>query len=144
MLLLLAGPAWSAGLSDADTRALHDATKRYVETALASDWDAWASLLTADAIFLPPNGPAVKGRAAIRAWVVSFAGMARFTETPEEFAGKDGLAYGSGTYAYAMGPAARSQGADSGSWIKIYEKQNDGTWRIKRNIWNSGQAPPQK
>src|SRR5712692_2804416 len=97
MLLLLAGRAWSAGLSDADTPALQDVTKRYVETALASNWDAWADLLTPDAIFLPPNGPAVRGRAAIRAWVVAFAGMATFSETPEEFAGQDGLAYGSGT-----------------------------------------------
>jgi len=103
----------------------------------------WANLLTADAIFLPPNGPAVRGRAAIRAWVVGFSGMASFSETPEEFVGRDGLAYGNGTYAYSMGPA-RSQGADSGAWIKIYEKQGDGTWRLKRNIWNSSRLLPQK
>lgn len=142
--LLLAGHASPAGLSDADTRALNEVTKRYVETALASNWDAWASLLTEDAVFLPSGGPAVEGRAALRAWVVGFTGLATLTETPEEFAGRDGLAYGRGKYAYAMGPTARAQGADAGGWIKIYEKQRDGTWRIKRNIWNSGHSQPQK
>jgi hypothetical protein len=43
-----------------------------------------------------------------------------------------------------MGPAARTQGADSGNWIKIYEKQADGTWRLKRNMWHSSQPLPQK
>ncbi len=77
--LLLAGHASPAGLSDADTRALNEVTKRYVETALASNWDAWASLLTEDAVFLPSGGPAVEGRAALRAWVVGFTGLATLT-----------------------------------------------------------------
>ena len=58
--------------------------------------------------------------------------------------GRDGLAYARGTYSYTMGPRAPSQGGDRGAWIKIYEKQSDGTWRIKRNIWNSSRPLPQK
>ena len=143
-VLLLAGPAWSASLSDADIQAIRDVTGQYAETALAANWDSWADLLTADAVFLPPNGPAVEGRRLLRAWVVAFTGLASLIETPEEIVGRDGLAYARGKYSYTMGPNPASQGGDSGAWIKIYEKQSDGTWRIKRNIWNSSRPLPQK
>lgn len=144
MMLLLASRAWSAGLPEADARAIRELTKRYVEAALAGNWDAWASQLTADAVFLQPNGPAVEGRAAIRAWVVAFAGMASFTVTPEEIKGSDGLAWARGTYAFSMGPTARSQGSDNGKWLNTYEKQTDGSWRIKCHMWNSSQPLTQK
>ncbi|PYQ20472.1 MAG: hypothetical protein DMF81_18560 [Acidobacteria bacterium] len=144
VLLLLAGRAWSAELSDADIRAIREVTERYADTALASNWDAWANLLTADAVFLPPNGAAVEGRVALRSWIVAFTGLTTLTETPEEIVGRDGLAYARGKYVYTLGPSAPSQGGDSGAWIKIYEKQSDGTWRIKRNIWNSSRPLRQR
>jgi ketosteroid isomerase-like protein len=138
VLLQVAGHAWSADLSDSDVRAIREVTQRYADTAVASNWDAWAMLLTADAMFLPPNGAAVEGRVALRSWVLAFSGLSSLTETPEEIVGRDGLAYGRGKYAYTFGAHGPSQGSgDSGAWIKIYEKQKDGTWRIKRNIWNS-------
>ncbi len=136
-MLVLATRAWSSELSDSDVRAIRDVTQRYAKIALAADWDAWARLVTADAVFLPPNGAAVEGRVALRTWIVGFTGLASLIETPTEIRGCDGLAYGRGTYSYTLGPSAGSEGSDSGAWIKIYEKQSDGTWLIKRNIWNS-------
>ena len=144
MMLLFANAAWSAGLSEADTRAIRAMTKQYVDTALAGNWDSWTSMLTEKAVFLPPNGAALEGRAAIRAWVMGFAGMATFTAPVEEVTGNDKLAFARGTYSFAMSPTARMQGGDSGKWLTIYEKQTDGSWRILRNIWNSSQPLPQK
>jgi len=144
VLLLAASSGWSADLSAADASAIRDLTKRYVSTALAGDWDKWASLLTADAVFLQPHGTAVEGRAAIRAWVEAFTGMATFTATPLEVVGSDRVAYARGTFAFTMGPAARMQGAETGKWITTYEKQANGIWLIKRNVWNSDLPLPPK
>jgi len=138
-VLVLACQTKPPAISEADTAALRENVNRYVATSLAGDWDGWASQLTEDAIFLQPNGPAVEGRAAIRAWITAFAGMASFTATPVEIVGVSNVAYARGTYSFAMGPKAALQVSDTGKWLTVYEKQNDGSWRIKRNIWNSDQ-----
>jgi uncharacterized protein (TIGR02246 family) len=124
-------------ISDQDVAALRETVNRYVATSLAGDFDAWASLLTADAVFLGPNAPPIEGRAAIRQWVAGFAGMASFTATAVEIAGAGDVAWARGTYAFAMGPTAAMQVSDSGKWLTVYERQSDGSWLIKRNIWNS-------
>ena len=134
---VLACQAQPPEISDADTTALRETVSRYVATSLAGDWDGWASQLTEDAVFLQPNGPAVEGRAAIREWITGFAGMASFTAAPVEIVGVGDLAYVRGTYTFAMGPTATMQGSDTGKWLAVYEKQSDGSWLIKRNIWNS-------
>jgi len=133
----LARPASAAGLSDAETRALRDVTRRYVEAALAGDWDEWSTLLADDAVFLPPNGTPVAGRAPVREFMGGFDGMARFEAPIDEIAGGDGVAYARGRYEFAMGPGARLRGSDSGKWLTTYEKQRDGSWLIKANIWSS-------
>jgi ketosteroid isomerase-like protein len=91
---------------------------------------------------LQPNGPSLEGRAAIRTWVTAFTGMTTFTAMPEEIEGSDGVAYARGTYALTMSPTAKMQGSDAGKWITIYQKQADGSWRIRRNIWNSNSPLP--
>ena len=144
LLCLCAAAAPAADLSGADANAIRDVTKRYVSNALAGDWNGWASLLSADAVFLPPNGPAVEGRPAIRKWIEAFSGMATFTATPQEVVGTDRVAYARGTFAFTMGPTARMPGGDSGKWLTTYEKQANGSWLIKRNIWNSDSPLQQK
>lgn len=139
MLLLLGCQTRPAGISDADAAAIREITSRYNTTALAADWDGWANQLTEDAVFLQPNGPALQGRAAIRQWATGFTGMASFTSPVLEVGGAGPVAYARGTYAFAMGPTAQLQISDSGNWLTVYERQADGTWRIKRNIWNSSQ-----
>ena len=142
LFLLLACQPQSAGLSERDTAALRENAARYVSTALAADWDAWASQLTDDAVFLQPNGPAVEGRAAIRQWATGFTGMATFTAPVAEISGAGSVAYARGTYTFAMGPKAADQTSDTGKWLTVYERQADGSWLIKRNIWNSDRLLP--
>lgn len=93
-------------------------------------------------MFLQPNGPVLQGRAAVRQWVSGFAGMASFTAPVIEVGGAGSVGYARGTYAFAMGPTAAMQLSDRGNWLTIYERQSDGSWRIKRNIWNSDQPVP--
>jgi ketosteroid isomerase-like protein len=132
----------SAGLSQADTAMINDMVGRYVSTTLGEDWDGWATQLSEDAVFLPPNGPVLEGRATIRQWIPVFSGLASFTAPVSEVTGDGSTAYARGTYTYATGPKAAVQGADSGKWITVYHRQADGSWRITRNMWNSNSPPP--
>ena len=137
VLVVLAGPASSAGLSEADTRALRELTHRYVETALAGDFAGWARLLEEDAIFLPPNGEPVNGRTAIRDFMSAFGRAATFEAPMDEIAGGDGVAFARGHFTFTMRPGGKVQGPDSGRWVTTYRKQPDGSWLIHANIWNS-------
>jgi len=141
-LLALAGPSSAAGLTEADTRALRELTRRYVETALAGDFAAWARLLAEDAVFLPPNGEPVNGRMAIRDFMSAFGRAATFEAPIDEIAGGDGVAYARGRFAFTMRPGSSLQGSDSGRWITTYRRQPDGSWLIHANIWNSSRSLP--
>jgi len=143
VLLLLGCQPPPADITDDDVAALRQAVERYVQTSLAGEWDAWTALSSDDAVFLQPNGPAIEGRTALRAWIEGFRGMESFTATPIDIHGRGDLAYVRGTYAFALGPAAAVQMADNGKWVTIYRKQDDGSWRIVRNIWNSNEPVPQ-
>jgi len=142
ILLVFGCQSQPSGISEADVAALRETATRYVTTSLAADWDAWASQLTEDAVFLQPNGPVLEGRAAIRQWVTGFTGMASFSAPVIEIVGSGPVAYVRGTYAFTMGPTAAVQLSDTGKWLAVYERQADGSWLIKRNIWNSDQPLP--
>jgi uncharacterized protein (TIGR02246 family) len=139
IVLLLACQAQQPGFTESDDAAIRETLDRYVSTPLAGDWDGFASLVTEDAVFLPPNAPPVKGRAAIREWITGFVGVATFTAPVLEVMGDGALAYTYGTYTIATRPDAPSPASDAGHWLAVLERQSDGTWLIKRNIWNSDQ-----
>jgi hypothetical protein len=65
-------------LSEADIKKIDDVTQTAVNAALARDFATWASLFLDDAVVNLPNEPAVKGRAAIRAWLEKFPPMTEF------------------------------------------------------------------
>ena len=142
-LLLLGCQPPPAEITEDDVAALRQAVERYVQTALAGEWDAWTALSSKDVVFLQPNGPSIEGRTALRTWIEGFSGMESFTATPIEMDGRGDLAYARGTYAFAMGPTAAVQMTSSGKWVTIYRKQDDGSWLIVRNIWNSNEPLPQ-
>src|SRR5687767_8647479 len=56
-------------LATADATALRAALAAYLDAANAGDSAGWAALYTEDAVMMPPNSPAVEGRAAIESWL---------------------------------------------------------------------------
>jgi SnoaL-like protein len=65
-------------LLEVDLKKIDDATQTAMNAALARDFATWAALFLEDAVINPPNEPAVKGRAAIRAWLEKFPPMTEF------------------------------------------------------------------
>lgn len=135
--LLACQPSSGAPLSQDDVAAIHTATDRFVQTALAADWDAWAALSADSAVFMQPNGAAIEGRQAIRQWGAGFEGMTSYTSTVLEVDGRGDLAFSRGRYVLVLAPEAASHRADSGEYVTVWRKSSEGVWRISRNIWNS-------
>jgi SnoaL-like domain len=75
-------------LSAADLKNIEDMTQVAMNAALARDFAIWAALFLEDAVINPPNEPAVKGGAAIRAWLEKFPPMTEFKLQNEKVEGR--------------------------------------------------------
>ncbi|MGH7427720.1 MAG: YybH family protein [Candidatus Methylomirabilaceae bacterium] len=137
-LLLAVGCARGGPLSEADKSALRANDQKYAEAGLAKNWAAAAAMYTAEASFMPPNGPEVKGPAMIQAWWEAQPPISTFTLESQEIDGRGDLAYARGTYTMSFTlPGAPAPIQDRGKFLTTYRKQADGSWLITNDIFNS-------
>ena len=122
-------------------------------TKLAKAWEAAfnakdiakvASMYTDDAVVMPPNHEAVRGRANIEAFFKEMEG-ATLTLTPFESAMSGSTAHEAGTYQMSITPKTGPPTTDKGKYVVILKKGSDGQWRLSHDIFNSDMplpAPP--
>jgi len=106
----------------------------------ASNVDALVALYAEDAMLMPPNAPAAKGKAAIRELLTSMTAestaSALSLEIPTDpaTAGASGdLGWRSGTYSFKD---STGQAVDAGKWLEVWQRIG-GKWLIIRDTWNS-------
>lgn len=133
-----------AGLSDEDVAAIKASTEAYVQAVSSKDWIAVAALYTEDAVFMPPNQTIVQGREAIQTWMEAFPISTEFNLMAVEIDGHGDLAFVRGTLSITMA----SEGApepikETGKYIEIRRKQQDGSWLIAIDIFNSDLPLPE-
>ena len=132
------------GLSQTDVGKIDEATQTAMKAALAKDFATWAALFLDDAVLNPPNEPAVKGRAAIRAWLEKFPPITEFKLNHEKVEGREDLAYVLGTYTMTITPpGAPGPVKDSGKFVTVVRKQRDGRWLAAVDMFSSDLPPPQ-
>jgi uncharacterized protein (TIGR02246 family) len=135
--------AWTQ-LSDADRKGIQDVTDRWLKAMLNNDSVGVAAQYTEDAMLLPPNASAVKGRAAIEHFLGQFPKITSFKAPLVEMDGHGDLAYVRGTYEITvMPPGAKTPAKETGKFIEIRRKGADGSWLIQRDAWNPDRAPGQ-
>jgi uncharacterized protein (TIGR02246 family) len=138
----------AAGLSEEDVAAIEAIPDAWAEATLAGDWAAVAALFTEDGVFMPPNEPAVEGRAAIEAWTSTNFGLLTYTEfTSEalEIDGRGDIAYVRGRYEVTLMPEGAPEPIrESGKWVAIMQKQPDGSWLTLVDIFNTDQPLPEE
>ena len=139
-------PAQEVGqLSDEDIAAIRAGHEAWVQVLLAGDWAAAAALHTEDAVRMPPNTTAVRGRAAIEARLAEIIDtVTAFTVTSVETEGRDGLAYDWISYSITLRRVGMTEPiTNSGKGLVVWQKQADGSWQIHRVIWNSDLPLPE-
>jgi ketosteroid isomerase-like protein len=118
----------------ADPSVLSARTEAFEAALNAGDIDALVMIYTSDARLLPPNGEMTTGRDAARA---IFGGMidagisGDLTSIDAKVSGDMG--YDVGTYTLMDGDTV----VDTGKFIEIFHRGDDGEWRISNDIWNS-------
>ena len=127
-----------APLSEADITAIRAATATFVQHGRVRNDSAAAALYAEDGVLMPPNQPAVEGRAAIRAWLTAFPPMSDFSLTVIEIKGRGDLAYERGTYALTIAASGKTPAvSDHGKYLVIRRRQADGSWPITVDTFNS-------
>lgn len=111
--------------------------RQFEEAARKGDLDRLASLYTADAIALPPDGPLVRGRDSIKQMWGSIAQQiglkdVRLETVDLEQAGDTAYEVGEATLTVATGTAVVK--------FVVVWKNVGGQWRLHRDIWNTGAA----
>lgn len=119
--------------------ALEELRRSYMDGFNAGDADAVADLHTEDALHLPAGMPPVEGRSAIRELTASSLERmppgASFAFEPREVRIADG-------WAVERGVTEAADGFPSGKYAMLYEREEDGCWRIAWSITNSDAPPP--
>ena len=124
-------------LGDQDIAALRTLLDELVKTSLNRDWDGFVSLLTEDAVWLPPDQPIVAGRAAIREWLDSFPAIKAFQATLESAEGRGDFAWSRGIFDMTVEPQPGQRIAMKGKWSTTSRKRSDGSWLFASDTWNT-------
>jgi len=139
---LLAAPPPAAAGKDPGVIAVADA---YTAAVLKGDTAAIAALYTDDAIEMPPNAAAVKGKAAIeQLYKKQFSGgkISAFSLTHVDSRSSGDMGYDVGTYTQTMTPTGgTSSFQDTGKYIVLVVKSG-GKWRVRYVCYNSDNPPP--
>jgi ketosteroid isomerase-like protein len=141
---VVSSDAQTKGLSAAEQAKNKELTEAFSKAVVAKDYAAVAAIYAEDAVLNPPNEPAVKGRAAIRAWMEKLPPVTEFKAQFVQLEGRDDMAYVLATYTMTLAPpGAPAPVKDSGKYVEIRRRQPGGRWIVTVDIFNSDlPAPP--
>lgn len=148
LLILLATilAACSAAESADDVEAAVEAAfQEYAASLEAGDADRWAALWTEDGVQMPPGARVNQGKETILTGLRGALGAFSFSDMQinvQEVQTAGNWAYARGLYTVTYLP---HDGSDpipiDGKFMSIFQKQDDGTWKLHRDIFNSNVGP---
>jgi ketosteroid isomerase-like protein len=124
-------------LGKEDVATLEQMFDTVVRLIRAGDWAGWAALYAEDAVLHPPNGPAVRGRAALREWGEAFPPVEALDFSNVQISGEGHLAYGTSGYALTI----KGQPPDTGKQLGVFRRGISG-WQVVAVSFNSDLPVP--
>ena len=123
-------------------RTIDDNNARYIAALKQGDAAALAAFYTSDGVVMNPNMPAWRGADGMRQGFAGF--LTRFAVIDAKLATQDVIitpwyAIERGTYQWTLHPktGAGPDVSDNGKYLTVWELQDDGSWKISRDINNS-------
>ncbi len=132
--LLLLVSACSPKVNDpADIAAIKKSMDDYVKAVNAGDAGAVAALMTDKTVYADVNVPVAVGAAAIRTQSQAYFDHFKFefSAPVEDVRVAGDLAAARGTWNVKLTPKATGMASisDAGTWIVVFARQNDGSWK---------------
>ncbi len=125
-------------VDDFNSASIEAMTTNNIETVLTFYAD--------DATQLPNNGEAIKGKENIKAEMEKMMAMGMkmkdvsFTTVEVDAVGD--LGYEIGNYSMTIEMAPMGEMKDEGKYIALFKKQQDGSWKVYAEIWNTNSPAP--
>jgi uncharacterized protein (TIGR02246 family) len=130
-----------AGTRDpaADRQAIAAATAQFQAAENAGSVDEFRSFFADDLVMMGPNSPPVTGgdtvAAQMRVFHEKFAVQVEYNS--QEIVVSGDWAFDRGTERYTLTPKAGGAPIQkSGNYLYLYQRQEDGSWKQSRVIWN--------
>jgi ketosteroid isomerase-like protein len=127
---------------------LRDLDAEWAKAAAAKDVEHTIGYYSNDAIVLPPNATTAATNEAVRnVWkdMLASPGLAiTWKPTRVQLAKSGDMGWVSGTYDLTLNDANGKPINDRGKYLEVWEKQTDGNWKCRADMWNSDLAvsPP--
>ena len=123
---------------------LRDLDAEWAKAAAAKDVEQTIGYYSNDAIVLPPNATTAATNEAIRnVWkdMLASPGLTITWKPARVQLAKSGdMGWVSGMYELTMNDASGKQINDRGKYLEVWEKQTDGNWKCRADMWNSDLA----
>ena len=123
-----------------EENAVRQADLDWSKAAASKDIDKVVSYYAEDGAIYPPNSPLAAGRPAIKVtWIgmVNLPGfMVTWVPSRVEVARSADLAWSTGTYTMTSSVPG-SAATDHGKYVAVWKKQQDGSWKVEADIFNS-------
>lgn len=130
---------------EADKQAIAKVRDQELPALASGDPEKLLAIYTEGIVLLPPNEPAVVGKAAARAWLKNMFGQFKvegtYSSTADLTVSGD-LAFERLSFKLKLTPVAGGAPIeDAGKGIHVYRREG-GAWKIAQDIWNSDTPPP--
>jgi ketosteroid isomerase-like protein len=145
VVLLSAGYCEPAGLTEGDKTEIHDAAMAALEIVNGSkDWMAYArAYYTEDGIMMAPNAEPAQGIEAIAALFAQMPPFSDLTFETLEIDGTGDMAWVRGRYTVVWMLPGMDPMPDEGSYLEVWKRQADGSWRVAMDAFNSDLPMPE-
>ncbi|MFQ5710050.1 MAG: YybH family protein [bacterium] len=125
-------------------QAIESNNAKFVDAFNQGDAAAVAALYTQDATLMPPNSEMIRGKEGVQDFWNQLiqSGVKDVALTTVTVQGGHSLVYEIGTYSLKIQAQGQTAGEDSGKYVVLWKRQDDGTWKLQADIWNSSLPAP--
>jgi len=120
---------------------LRDLDAEWAKAAAAKDVEQTIAYYSDEAIVFPPNTTSAATKEAVRnVWkeMLASPGLAiTWKPTRVQLARSGDMGWVSGTYELTMNDASGKPINDRGKYLEVWEKQTNGNWKCRADMWNS-------
>lgn len=132
----------AAAFSAQDSAAVAASAELWRTSSLARDWDKFGSTISSDVVMFPPNSPPTVGHEASMAYIKAFPTITKFEINVDELTGKQDMAYDRGHFTLTAKLPDGKEINDQGSFMSVFRRQADGSWKHSRVMWHSDLPMP--
>jgi uncharacterized protein (TIGR02246 family) len=125
-------------------QAIEEADAKWVEAFNQGDAAGVAALYADDATLMPPNNKMIQGKEGVQEyWNGAIQmGLKDVSLTTVDLKGSGDLVYQIGKYSIGIEAEGQEPMRDSGKYIVVWKRQEDGSWKLQADIWNSSMPIP--